>query len=185
MTLFYTRKGDKGYSHVGKKKVYKLNPFVAALGELDELNSMTGYLKAQKLSKSVKEILHGVQENLFIIQANLAYAMLKEKRRPPDFPESKVSEAEKIVDDCEEELNPPKAFVISGSTPNSAYLDILRAKSRKIERAVLSIASDKKGRYLINPVILPYLNRLSSLFFALARMETKKAGKKEQHPSYK
>ena len=181
MGLFYTKKGDKGYSYIGKKKIYKLNPFVAALGELDQLNSLIGIVKSQKIPTSLKKILHQVQENLFIIQANLAYAMLKEKRKPPAFSSKKTKETESIIDNIERKLKPAKRFVISGSTNISAWLDYLRAFSRKVERDVLGLK--KLGN--LDENILPYLNRLSSLFFALARWEAKQAGKKEQNPTYK
>lgn len=79
MGLYYTKKGDKGYSYAGKKKIYKLNPFVHALGELDILNSFLGVVKSQASGANLKNELRKIQENLFIIQANIAYIMLKEK----------------------------------------------------------------------------------------------------------
>lgn len=193
MPLFYTRKGDDGRSHIGKKKIYKLNPFVVALGELDKLNSFIGIVKSlpaeasakagHKVLPSLKKQLHQVQENLFIIQANVSYAMLKEKRTPPLFSPKKTESIEKIIDNIEKRLKPVRKFVISGTTHTSAWLDYLRALSRSVERSVLFIAKDKKGRSVISQYILPYLNRLSSLFFALARWEAR--GKKEKHPKYK
>lgn len=183
--LFYTGKGDQGVSSVGKKKIKKTNPFVEALGELDELNSTIGVLKADKIRPELQRRLHQVQENLFIIQANLAYAMLKEKRQPPVFLPIKTTETENIINAIEKKLKPTKGFVISGSTRISAWLDMLRARSRRAERRVVGVAYDKKGRPTFNPDILPYLNRLSSLFFALARDEAFRAGKKEQNPTYK
>jgi len=207
MPLFYTRKGDDGKSRIGKKKIYKLNPFVVALGELDKLNSFTGIVKSSpgnKISSTLKRQLHQVQEDLFIIQANVSYAMLKEKRTPPLFSHQKTKNIEKIIDRIEKQLKPARKFIISGTTHTSAWLDYLRALSRSVERSVLAIAkapapnfsadrysergrvwggAGKKGMSVINPDILPYLNRLSSLFFALARWEAR--DKKEEHPKYK
>jgi cob(I)alamin adenosyltransferase len=179
MGLFYTRTGDKGISHVGKKKIKKTNPFVEALGQLDELNSMTGVVKSMAIKKDLRRILHNVQESLFIVQANLAYLMLKEKREPPAMDPAKTRDIENIIDMIENDLKPVKKFVISGTTNISAWLDFLRAKSRNAERSVLR--SDIKGN--IHPEIKVYLNRLSSLFFALARQVSK--GKKEFNPTYK
>lgn len=179
MRLFYTQKGDKGVSHVGKTKVFKTCLEVEALGQLDEFNSIIGVLKSQKISKELSNILHQVQENLFIIQAHVAYAMLKEKRIPPNFPEVKVRETEKIIDLLEKKLKPARGFVISGANQISSWLDFLRAKSRNVERSVLKIGKIDK----LNPGIKAYLNRLSSLLFALARWEAR--GKKERHPKYK
>src|SRR5258708_1928863 len=132
-TIFYTRKGDSGSSIIGKKKIKKTNPFVEALGELDELNSMTGVLKADKVSPQLKKILHQIQEDLFIIQANFAYVMLKEKRLPPVLLPAKTAASEKIIDRIEKKLKSPKGFVIAGSTRTAAWLDMLRARSRKVE----------------------------------------------------
>ena len=186
MGIFYTKKGDKGYSYVGKKEVYKLNPFVVALGELDQLNSLIGVVKSlpeNKISPTLKRQLHQVQEDLFIIQANVSYTMLKEKRTPPLFSPQKIKNIEKIIDKIENQLKPARKFVISGTTHVSGWLDYLRALSRSVERSVLAIAKNKNGNPALNQDILPYLNRLSSLFFALARWEAR--GKKEQNPSYR
>lgn len=179
MSLLYTRKGDKGVSHIGKKRIKKTNPFVEALGQLDELNSMLGVLKSMKIQKNLIDTLHEIQESLFIIQANLAYLMLKEKRTPPLLGSAKTKRVEKIIEQIENKLNPAKKFVISGTTYLSAWLDLLRAKSRNVERSVLR--SDVGGK--LNPEIRVYLNRLSSLFFALARWESR--NKKEKYPTYK
>jgi cob(I)alamin adenosyltransferase len=182
MTIFYTRKGDAGSSIIGKNKIKKTSPFTEALGELDELNSMTGVLKADKVSSRLAQILHQIQEDLFIIQANLAYAMLKEKRQPPVFPPTKTLWSEHIIDAIENKLKSPKGFVIAGTTRSSAWLDLLRARSRKVERSFLKT---ENWKLKTSEHILPYLNRLSSLFFALARDEAHRAGKKELHPKYK
>jgi len=72
MGNFYTGKGDKGRSYVGKKSVSKTCLEVEALGQLDELNSTLGLLKSQKVNRSLKSILHQVQENLFTIQSHVA-----------------------------------------------------------------------------------------------------------------
>jgi len=181
MSLFYTRKGDNGYSSVGKKKVPKTCIEIEALGELDELNSMIGVLKSQRISPALKSTLHEVQECLFIIQANVAEIMLKSGFKVPEFKAVKITKAEKLIDDIEKRLDPVKAFVISGSDYVSAQLDLLRARSRKVERTVLRIEKINE----LDKNIKIYLNRLSSLFFALARQQAKKAGKRERNPAYR
>lgn len=199
MGIFYTGKGDKGKSYVGKRSVLKTCLEVEALGQLDELNSMLGVLKSlpteasakagRKISKNLKKILHEVQENLFIIQSHVANIMLNESFKVPEFSakggsasgekNSKIKELEKIIDDIERKIPPLKKFVISGANQTSAWLDLLRAKSRNVERSVLKIKRINR----LNSDIKAYLNRLSSLFFALARHEAKNL--KERHPRYK
>jgi|SRR3989344_152069 len=181
MGLFYTRKGDKGKSYVGKKSVDKTCVEIEALGELDELNSLIGLLKSQKISTTLKTTLHKVQEGLFIVQAHVAELMLDAGFKVPEFKDLKVKEVEKIIDDIENKLSPVKKFIISGSNTTSAWLDLIRTKSRSVERVVLKIKKANK----LDPNIKSYLNRLSSLFFALARWEAKKAGTKEKNPLYR
>jgi len=179
MGNFYTRKGDKGKSYVGKKSVSKTCLEIEALGQLDELNSMLGLLKSQKITKNLKKIVHGVQESLFTIQSHVANIMLDEKFKVPGFDKLKVEELEGVIDAIEKKLEPVKKFIISGANQTSAWLDLLRAKSRNVERSVLRIEQIDK----LKPEIKAYLNRLSSLFFALARQEAR--GHKEKNPSYK
>jgi len=189
MGVFYTRKGDKGKSYVGKKSVNKTCIEIEALGQLDELNSMLGILKSHKITKELKSTLHQIQESLFIIQSHVANIMLDGKFKVPEFSAKggsasggknlKVAEIEKIIDKVEKSLPPLKKFVIPGTDQTSAWLDLMRSKSRNVERIVLKIK--KVGR--LSPDIKAYLNRLSSLFFALARWETR--NRKEKNPTYR
>lgn len=191
MGLFYTGKGDKGQSYIGKLKIKKTDPAMQALGELDTLNSLTGVIKNERLPRGFRKILEGVQKDLFIVQANVAYAMIGGKYKPPQFGESKVKELEIVIDDFEKKVEPARKFVIPGTTPAAARLDYLRAVARNAERSVLKIGersprsrSGEAGRKL-PPTIFAYLNRLSSLFFAMARMAAKISKKKEEYPDYK
>lgn len=185
MPNFYTGKGDKGRSYVGKKSVSKTCLEVEALGQLDELNSMLGVLKSmptqagRNVSKNLKKTIHEIQENLFTVQSHVANIMLNESFSVPEFKDIKVKEVEKVIDSIEQKLPPLKKFVISGSNQTSAWLDLMRAKSRNVERSVLKIKKIKN----LDPNIRAYLNRLSSLFFALARREA--GEQKENNPTYK
>jgi cob(I)alamin adenosyltransferase len=179
MGNFYTRRGDNGKSYVGKKSIAKTCLEIEALGQLDELNSMLGVLKSQKISEELGKLLHEVQENLFIIQSHVANIMLGQSFKVPEFKDSKIKEVEKIIDRIEYKLPPLKKFVVSGTNPTSAWLDLIRAKSRSVERSVLNIKKIDE----LSQDIRTYLNRLSSLFFALARQENK--NKKEKNPSYR
>lgn len=179
MPIFYTKKGDKGKSYIGKKSISKTCLEIEALGQLDELNSMIGVLKSLKIPEKLRKTLHQTQEDLFIIQSHVAAAMIGGKFRVLKFQVLKIRELEKIIDNIELKLPPLKKFVISGSNQVSAWLDFLRAKSRNVERSVLKI---KKAK-LFDSNIKAYLNRLSSLFFALARWEARNT--KEKNPRYK
>jgi len=180
MPIFYTGKGDKGTSFVGKKKIPKTAYEINALGALDELNSMIGVVKNQKLLPQFKKILQQVQEDLFIIQSHIATFMFEKDYVPPKFSQQKVAWLEELIDDFEQKVEPARKFIIPGATETSAWFDVIRAMARRGERKV-TINSKK---HPAAPEILAYMNRLSSLFFAMARMEAKSAHKKESHPHY-
>ena len=185
MGLFYTGKGDGGQSSVGKIKIDKTCIEIEALGDLDELNSLIGVVKSQS-PEHLRGIFNAVQENLFIVQANVANFMFqddngKPKYKPKEFKREKITEIEKLIDDMEKIIEPEKGFIIPGTNVISAWVDLLRAVSRRAERSVLRHNKDHE----LPADILAYMNRLSSLFFAIARMESKSGGQKEKHPTYK
>lgn len=177
--IFYTGKGDGGASKMGKKKIKKNSPVFCALGDLDELNSAIGAVRAFIKDRAVRGILLEVQENLFIVQAHVAARAIS--FTPPEFRKEKVKKIERIIDRAEKEVNPERKFIIPGEDRDAALLDWLRAISRRAERSVVAASSRGNPRR----EILSYLNRISSLFFALARLLTRKKRKKERHPSYR
>ncbi len=182
MTL-YTRKGDKGdTSAFGCKQRFSKNSvLIEALGSLDEINSLLGICKIKAVKFS--EIIEQVQQNLFIIQANLAglsAVALAKAGANKKITQEKISDLEKIIDNIEKELPPIKSFFLPGGTELSAYLDYARAIIRRTERRVVALSETQK----IDDEIIVYLNRLSSLFYALARFVNLKSGIKETPPTY-
>ncbi|KKT28457.1 ATP:cob(I)alamin adenosyltransferase [Candidatus Giovannonibacteria bacterium RIFCSPLOWO2_12_FULL_44_25] len=182
MPKFYTGQGDTGETSLFgcPQKVSKTNPKIEALGAVDELNSYLGVCKSLAADENVKKALLGAQENLFIIQAELAGA---EKR----LDEAKLKSLEKTIDELGEFVGPITKFTIAGGEPLSAHLDYARAVCRKAERFTAELQEEAKpplGGLAPKWLALAYLNRLSSLLFVLARYTNKKAGVSEDHPAY-
>lgn len=184
--MLYTRKGDDGTTKTLKQKpgerVSKASCTTEALGTLDELNSFLGLckVKASKLTwnvdeKSPSEIVDQAQQNLFIVQAELAGA---EKTIKP----SKVGEIEMYVNKMEELMPPIKSFFVSGGTEMGAMFDVARTFVRRAERTV--IRATEAGEITIGEHTRAYLNRLSSLCYALARFSNFRKGVKEEPPTY-
>jgi cob(I)alamin adenosyltransferase len=167
MALF-TGKGDDGttYFFGSKERFGKDTPLVEALGTCDELNSLLGLLRAKIPVEA--EIIEKVQQNLFIIQAELAGA-------DKQIVEEKVKKLEEIINTIEGELPPIKTFFVPGANETSALFDYTRTVARRAERRV--IALEKKP----SKWTLAYLNRLSSLLYAKAR---KYGEGKETKPHY-
>lgn len=182
--MLYTKKGDKGTTTVFgcNQRISKSSAIAEALGALDEINSFLGLCKvceeavSHRLSDvGFSEIIHQIQQNLFIIQAELAGAQ-------KSVEESKIEEIEKFIDAVEKELPPIKSFFISGGTELSALFDTARAIARRAERRVVEVSEEDKVK--IGTDSLSYLNRLSSLLYALARLTNHKSGITEQIPNY-
>ena len=183
--MLYTRKGDDGTTRdffvKDKKRLSKGSFRTEALGSLDEVNSFLGLVKLRskrswKISgKTILQIIDAVQNDLFILQAEVAGAHKQMNK-------SKVVDMEKIIDEIESSLPPIKTFFISGGTELSTYLDISRTMARKAERAVIRAIEHKDLK--ISHEAMSYLNRLSSLLYALARYSNHKSKIKEKSPSY-
>src|SRR3989344_7900911 len=175
--MLYTRKGDGGTTKTFgcNQRISKSSGVAEALGALDETNSNLGFCRAKSkdsgfnvAGKTFSEICLIAQENLFIIQAELAGAEGK------TISEEKVKEVEMIVDTAEKEMPPIKSFFIPGATELGAIFDVARTIARRAERRVTAVveAGDRK----IGTRSQAYLNRLSSLLYALARLSNHKSG---------
>lgn len=184
--MLYTRKGDSGTTKTFDSKpgerISKSSCRTESLGALDELNSFLGLpkVKASQVTfevggKSMSDIVAWTQNGLFIVQAEVAGS---DKKISAD----KVIEMEAWIDGIEKDLPPIKTFFISGGTELAALFDVSRTLARKAERRVIKAAEEDSIR--VGPDTLAFLNRLSSLFYALARLTNHKSGIKEVPPTY-
>ena len=183
--MLYTRKGDKGDTGVFgcDQRMSKSSVVAEALGTLDEINSFLGLCKIRAKETgltadgaSVENILNDVQQNLFIVQAELAGA-------DKTIAAEKISQIEKIIDAIEKELPPIKTFFVSGGTELATTLDFARTLARRAERRAVAVSEEGKAK--VSPDSLAYLNRLSSLLYCLARYANHAQGVTEQTPSYR
>jgi cob(I)alamin adenosyltransferase len=190
--MLYTGKGDKGttktFDAAPGVRISKASELPEALGTLDELNSFVGLAKVKaslrndplvklgKRSRSTSSILSDVQQTLFVVQAEIAGAPKKVSR-------AKVSQIELIINTIEELMPPITTFTVAGGTELSATLDVCRTLARRAERRVVGIS--ESGLRKVSANTRAYLNRLSSLLFALARYANEDAGIPRESPKYK
>ncbi len=174
---FYSGKGDHGTTTLFgcPKRFSKSGPRYEALGAVDELNSYLGICKSLSKEKLLKSALRNSQECLFIIQAELGSG---DRKKIKILNKEKLTELEKTVNYFGNKIGVITKFTLSGGTPLSAHLDYTRALARKTERKCVATKN------ILSKDALAYLNRLSSLFFVLARYTNKKAGILEDHPAY-
>jgi len=159
LTRIYTRGGDKGETSLGDgSRVSKLDPRVAAMGDVDELNSLVGWAGG----------LDRVQNELFDLGADLSVPFVADDGRLR-ITEEAIDRLEQEIDEANESLPELKSFVLPGGSERAARLFLARAACRRAERAVLAVPNT-------NPLAAVYLNRLSDLLFVLGRAANADAG---------
>lgn len=183
MANLYTGKGDDGKTKTigSKERVSKNSSLAEALGNLDELNSFLGLVKVSPERKGCslgevpfEKIIESIQSNIFTVSAGLAGSDKK-------IGAEKVKEIEDYIALVEEELPPITKFTIAGGCDLSALLDFSRTLARRAERRVVALNEEVEN---VGAETLRYLNRLSSILFALARLTNHRSGIKESSPSY-
>lgn len=188
--MLYTRRGDRGTTRIFgcDERLSKASPVPEALGALDELNSFLGLCRADigahgtfsvpvgKSKRRVEQVVHDVQQALFIVQAEVAGA---NKR----ITKTKVTGIENITNSIEKKLPPITSFSLAGGTYLSSLFDVTRTLARKAERRVVAVHDE--GIQKVGTNTLAYLNRLSSLLFALARYANYVDDVAEEAPSYR
>jgi cob(I)alamin adenosyltransferase len=171
----YTRKGDAGQtSLLNGQIVPKSNMRICAYGDVDELNSFIG-LAITAVDKELSDVLTSIQIDLFAIGAQLADPLYEEKKKKDKtiIGEESITRFEKLIDKYEEELEPLRSFILPGGGKKAAMLHILRTVSRRAERSVVNLVSTGEK---VPEIIIKYLNRLSDLFFVMARLQNKRDG---------
>jgi cob(I)alamin adenosyltransferase len=172
----YTRTGDQGDTGLfGGGRVGKDDARVEAYGEVDELNSVLGLVRAIEIMPRIDEVLVPIQRDLFSIGALLAtpdHDKMQEQLLKARIDDERIAQLERAIDACDRELEPLKAFIIPGGTPKAAALHLARTVCRRAERRVVAL----RASVLVPDLVVVYLNRLSDLLFTLARVANVRAG---------
>jgi len=178
ITKVYTRTGDGGKTRLaGGQQVWKDSLRVEAYGTVDELSAAVGIVRmfnaetkssAAHLVKLETE-LRWVQNKLFDLGGLLATAPGQTFKNMPEVAEKDVIRLEKLIDDCQEDLEPLKEFILPGGGKVAALLHQARTVCRRAERDCVSLAREEP----LDPVLVKFLNRLSDTLFVLARWISK------------
>jgi cob(I)alamin adenosyltransferase len=170
----YTKTGDKGDTGlIDGSRISKSDSRIIAYGEVDEANSHIGLIisniEKNSIFDDVRKILLNVQQDLFVLGAELANPnTLKDDNML--VKREMISTIEKYIDNFESELAPISNFILPGGSIESSLLHICRTVVRRAETSAVALAKEQK----INQEILTYLNRISDLFFVLARVTNKR-----------
>ncbi len=170
LSKIYTRTGDAGTTGLGDgSRIAKDSLRVAAMGELDELNSIIGMLICEITDNSLIATLGDVQHDLFDLGGQLSIpgsSVLDAKR-------STVLECE--LDKINDDLPPLTEFILPGGNRPAALCHFARVACRRAERSVVALNDTEP----VGESALAYVNRLSDLLFVMARMLARQNGGRE------
>ena len=168
LTKIYTRGGDAGETGlVDGSRLPKDAPRMAAIGDVDELNSAIGVALTHAMAEDARAMLARIQNELFDLGADFATP-------GPDFAPSPMAlrivppqtgRIEREIDAMNESLESLRSFILPGGSPAAAAIHLARAICRRAERSAVAAHADVG----LNPVGLAYINRLSDHLFVLAR----------------
>jgi len=180
ITKVYTKSGDSGQTSLASgERVSKASLRVAAFGDVDELNSVVGLACSRVEDSPLQQMLHEIQNHLFVLGADLSTPPPGGTDRRKDsmrrIQAAEVQWLEQAIDRYNETLPPLEEFILPGGTEAAALLHVARAVARRAERSAVALAASEK----INPQALAYLNRLSDLLFVLARVVNRRSGSAE------
>jgi cob(I)alamin adenosyltransferase len=166
-TRLYTRTGDTGITDLmGPGRVAKDSRRLQALGDLDEVNSQLGVVRALSDDVQLDAALQEVQNLLFECGRELAQPTL------PRLTAAHTAGLEQLIDRLQESLPPLKRFILPGGTAAAAHCHLARAVCRRAERILFHLARSEP----VNGASLQFINRLSDLLFVVARTLNQRAG---------
>lgn len=165
----YTRRGDDGTTglYLGGR-LRKDEPSVEAYGTVDEAQAFLGLARAEaEQGSELDGLLVALERDLWVLMADLATAPANRHKLEPGrtlVTEAMVAALESRIDQLTERTTMPEEFVVPGENRTAARLDVARTVVRRAERAALGVAADGSQ-------VVPYLNRLSDLLWAMARWQ--------------
>ena len=173
MSPFYTRAGDGGSTGIlGEDRLPKSHPRIETLGSLDEASAALGLARAFSHAAQVKAILLEVQRDLYALMTEIA-ATPENAKRFKTLGLPRLQWLESQVDSLSATIPIPTEFILPGDSLPGAALALARTIVRRAERRVAGLLDAGEIK---NPVLLQYLNRLSSLCFTLELLENQSAG---------
>lgn len=175
----YTKTGDVGTTGLfGGQRVRKDDARIECLGDLDEANSTLGLLRV-KLgpAHAWQPNLHRIQKDLMDMMSHLARPSTAQKVNHNPLPADGAQFCETWIDALEGAMtSPSEYFLLPGGNEISALCHVVRTQVRRGERRLASLMALDA----VHPAIPAYVNRLSDLFFTLARAEMDQAGLVEE-----
>jgi len=167
LTQIATRTGDDGTTGLGDgSRTRKDSLRVAAMGDVDELNSTIGLLLTEPLPDDIREALLDIQHDLFDLGGELCIPGFE------NLADTQVARLDALLLRYNATLPRLQEFILPGGSRSAAIAHVARTVCRRAERAIVSLGSEEA----IRPACRQYVNRLSDLLFVLARVLNRHEG---------
>lgn len=178
MRRIYTRTGDKGTTDIGGgMRVEKDDVRIEANGCIDELNSVIGIVRTlMNEDDEHQNILFNIQNTLMSMMSIIATPSDKRHNNPNVFDDEITRMCEVQMDEMMDKMEDNGWFVLPGGTPVAAQLQYARALARRAERRLWTLNREDE----VPADVLQFMNRLSDLFFVMARYELHKSNLPEE-----
>lgn len=166
----YTRGGDKGKTGIhGGQRVDKDNIRIEANGCIDELNSMIGVVRSfLPAEHEWQNLLFRIQSEIMVIMSHVATPSAIRDKNPNQLDATVVSFIEEQIDDLTGQIDAHDSyFILPGGSLVSSHLHMARTIVRRSERRLWTLNREDE----LPPLILQFMNRLSDLFFIMARVD--------------
>lgn len=168
-----TKVGDRGTTFLfSGEEVSKDSPRTMAYGDLDELVSVLGLVRAHTRYADVRSAVLDLQRELFIAGSELATSARHAKLLKARVDAARLAQLDARRDALEKRVPMPAGFILPGGTAAAAHLDHARTLARRLERRVVGL---RRRKLVNNPVLIIWLNRLSDYLWLLARREEGRA----------
>jgi cob(I)alamin adenosyltransferase len=168
----YTKTGDDGNTGLqGNLRISKSHLRIISYGTIDEANAALGIVLANTLDEDITKILTDIQNELFLVGADLSNPNLNDVKNRVTL--EMVERLEHYIDKFESDLLPLTNFILPGGDNTAAQLHYVRTVVRRAETQVVKLSEKDE----INSNCIKYLNRLSDLFFVIARIINKRKNK--------
>ena len=174
----YTKGGDKGKTGIrGGQRVDKDDIRIEANGALDELNSVIGVVRAfLPQNHDWQKLLFHIQKELMTVMSQVATLSSLRAENPNKIDEDIVSFCENEIDRLTAQMGESDYFILPGGTLISSHLHLARTSARRAERRLYSLHKTDE----LPEIILKFINRLSDLFFTMARYDLYVSGDTEE-----
>jgi cob(I)alamin adenosyltransferase len=167
-----TRTGDDGTTGLGDgRRVLKDDARIAAIGDVDELNSSLGVLLCEPLPTDIRDALTSIQNDLFDLGGELSipgHSMISDAH---------LERLDGWLAEYNGTLPPLKEFILPGGSRAAALAHVSRTICRRAERAIVALG--RVEAEAVNEAPRRYVNRLSDLLFVVARVLNRADGGKD------